>query len=63
MADEMNFRADMIMLTKDECEILLDWLEIHFIDDIRSDEGVNNMEWLSIMVSIYNKCKAVANNG
>lgn len=63
MADEMNNRADMIMLTKDECESLLDWLEIHFIDDIRNDTDADSMEWLSNMVSIYNKCKEVAEHG
>lgn len=62
MADEMNCRADMIMLTRDECESLLDWFEVHFIDGIRSDEDADNMEWLSNMVSVYNKCKAVSKN-
>ena len=59
MSEEKNCRADMILLTRDECESLLDWLEIHFIDDIRGDTDVDSMEWLSNMISIYNKCKAV----
>ena len=63
MADEMNCRADMILLTRDECESLLDWLEIHLIDDIREDTEIDNMEWLSNMMSIYHKCKAVSKDG
>lgn len=63
MADEQNCRADMIMLTRDECESLLDWLEIHLIDDIRGDDDIDSMEWLSNMMSIYNKCKAVSKSG
>lgn len=63
MAEEMNCKADMILFTRDECESLLDWLEIHLIDDIREDTDVDSMEWLSNMMSIYNKCKAVSKNG
>lgn len=63
MDDEQNCRADMIMLTRDECEALLDWFEIHLIDNIRNDEDVDNLEWLSSMMSIYNKCKAVSKDG
>lgn len=58
--EEMALRAkenQTVLLTKPEAESLLDWLECHLIDDIRSDEDVDNMGWLSNMMSIYNKCK------
>ena len=51
---------DGVNISLDEAESLLDWLEIHLIDDIRGDADVDSMEWLSNMMSIYNKCKAVA---
>ena len=63
---ELNLRAkenQTVLLTKPEAESLLDWLECHLIDDIRSDEDVDNMVWLSNMMSIYNKCKAIGENG
>lgn len=52
--------ADGVNITHDEAESLLDWLEIHLIDDIRGDTDVDSMEWLSNMMSIYNKCKGAA---
>ena len=51
----------MVNLTTDEADALLDWLETHLIGDIRADEDVDNMEWLTLMVSIYNKCRGVEN--
>lgn len=45
-----------IILTQDEAEALLDWLEIHFIDDIRKDDNVDSMEWLHNMMVIWRKC-------
>ena len=55
--------ADGVNITNAEAESLLDWLEIHLIDDIREDTDADSMEWLSNMISIYNKCKAVAKGG
>ena len=52
-----------ITITKDEAESLLDWLEIHLIDDIRDDTDCDSMEWLSNMMSIYNKCKEGTRDG
>lgn len=46
-----------IVITGDEAESLLDWLEIHLIDDIRNDEDVDSVEWLANMMSIWKKCK------
>lgn len=57
MADDAN---DGIALNRGEIESLLDWMECHLIQDIRDDEDIDSMEWLSNMMSIYNKCKAVS---
>lgn len=50
-------RTDMIFITAHEAESLLDWMDCHFIDDLRSDDDVDSMVWLGNMMSIYNKCK------
>lgn len=47
----------MVELTKDEAIGLVDLFEIHFFDCIRNDPTIDSMEWLSNMISIYNKCK------
>ena len=51
--------SDGIMLTNEEAESLLDWLELHFIDTVRTDTDVDSMEWLRNMTRIWEKCKGV----
>ena len=47
----------MIELTKEEAEVLVDFIELNIFDIIRNDEEIDNMAWLEAVVSIYKKCK------
>jgi len=48
---------EMIELTEAEVESLIDWIEIHFIQDLKEDEDADSLEWLANMMSIYRKCQ------
>ena len=50
-------RSNMITITMGEGESLLELLELHLIPIIREDTDIDSMEWLSNMISIYQKCK------
>lgn len=47
----------MIELTKEEAEVLTDLIELYLFDIIRKDDEIDNINWLAIMMSIYEKCK------
>lgn len=47
---------DEIKLTKGEAESLLDFLECHLIDCIRSDEECDNLVYVENLVRIWRKC-------
>lgn len=57
----LNAKGDGIWLDKFEAVCLLDWFEMGGLFDlIRQDTEIDRMEWLSAMMCIYAKCKAVA---
>ena len=47
----------MIELTKKETDVLIELIELNLFDIIRKDEEIDNINWLAIMMSIYEKCK------
>ena len=48
----------MIKITESEAETLVDLIESSIFDIIRDDTGIDNIEWLSDIMSVYSKCKA-----
>lgn len=48
----------MIEITKSEAEILTELIELSIFDIIRDDTGIDNVDWLSDIMSVYRKCKA-----
>ena len=57
----LGAKGDGIWLDKYEADCLRDWFEMGgLFDIIRQDPDVDSMEWLSAMMCIYAKCKAVA---
>ena len=57
----VSAKGDGIWLDKFEAVCLLDWFEMGGLFDlIRQDTEIDSMEWLSAMMCIYAKCKAVA---
>lgn len=57
----LGAKSDGIWLDKYEASCLRDWFEMGgLFDIIRQDPDVDSMEWLSAMMCIYAKCKAVA---
>ena len=56
----VSAKGDGIWLDKFEAVCLLDWFEMGGLFDlIRQDTEIDRMEWLSAMMCIYAKCKAV----
>ena len=49
--------SNEVVLTADEVESLLDWLETDLICDIRDNDEVDSLDWLANIMSIYKKCK------
>lgn len=57
----VSTKGDGIWLDKDEATVLLEWFNRgHLFEIIRNDPSVTSMDWLSTMMCIYAKCKAVA---
>ncbi len=48
----------MIKITESEAETLADLIESNIFDIIRDDADIDNIEWLSDIMSVYRKCKA-----
>ena len=48
----------MIELTKEEAEVLVELIELNLFDILRKDEEIDSIEWLTTIMSIYEKCKA-----
>ena len=46
----------MIELTENEAASLLDYLESHFIQNVRDNPEVDSMLWMDNMMSIWRKC-------
>lgn len=50
-----------LVLTFSQAENLVEFFELHFIDSIRNDEELDNMNYLTDMCDIYKKLKAHIN--
>lgn len=48
-----------ITITKQEAETLLDLFETNLLEIIREDTEIDGLEWLSNIMSIYDKCKKI----
>ncbi len=46
----------MIKITKSEAETLVDLIESYIFEIIREDTGIDSIQWLDNMMSIYRKC-------
>lgn len=46
----------MVELTESEASSLCDYLELHFIQNVRDDTDIDSMLWLDNMMSIWRKC-------
>ncbi len=46
----------MIEITKSEAETLVDLIEAYIFEIIREDTGIDSIQWLDNMMSIYRKC-------
>ena len=53
-------KMETVTITMGEAVSLFDYLEIHLLDDIRSDYDIDSMEWLHNMMNVWKKCKEVA---
>lgn len=49
----------IITLTKTQAENLLEFIDIYFINSIRDDEEVDNMDYLCDMCDVYKKLKDI----
>ena len=47
----------MIEITKSEAESLMEFIETNIFDIIRNDEYIDNINWLTNIMSVYMKCK------
>lgn len=52
----------IITLTKTQAENLLEFIDIYFINSIRDDEEVDNMDYLCDMCDVYKKLKDILEN-
>lgn len=48
----------MIELTKAEAEALKNHLEFYIIQEIKDDADYDSIDYLTILIHIYEKCKA-----
>lgn len=51
--------VEEITITKQEAETLLDLFETNLLEIIREDTEIDGLEWLSNIMSIYDKCKKI----
>ena len=47
-----------LTLTPDQAENLADFIDIHFLSEIRENEDIDNLEYVCDMCEIYRKLKA-----
>lgn len=47
----------MIEITIDEAKVLEEFIDLYFFDAIRRDPDIDNMNWVSTIVHIWEKCK------
>lgn len=48
----------MVDLTKDQCESMVDLIELNLLDIIRNDTEIDNIQWLVNVVDAYKIMKA-----
>lgn len=55
-----NEKTLPVELTKSQVENLIEFIELNFIDIIRKDEGIDNIEYVIDMMEALKKLRAVA---
>ena len=48
-------------LTKEECGVICEFIETYLFDIIRRDDGIDNIDWLVVVMGIYEKAKEKLN--
>ena len=51
-----------VELTREECIAIHDFIELNLFENIRNDNEIDNMNWLILMVGIYEKTKVENEN-
>lgn len=49
-----------VELTKSQCDNLRYFIEMHFFDEIRNDDDIDNMGWVWDISSAWNTFKKIA---
>lgn len=62
MTETKQNKENTIILSKSQIENLIDFFDFHFIDSIRKDDDVDNMEYICDMCYIYQSLKKQLNN-
>lgn len=51
-----------LLLTTEELYALHDFLSVDFIECIRRDEDIDNMDYIYNIISVYRRCDQIINN-
>ena len=49
----------MVFITKDECQSLINLIDCSLFDIIREDEDIDSLEWLANIMRIYDRAKSL----
>lgn len=50
----------MVGLTKSQCKNIVEFIEIHLIDSIRTDDEIDNIDWIEDMLNARNILREAA---
>ena len=48
-----------IEVTKDQCESVIDFIEMNLLDVIRQDDYIDNIDWVANILAVRNAMKRV----
>lgn len=48
-----------IEVTKDQCESVIDFIEMNLLDVIRQDDCIDNIDWVANILAVRNAMKRV----
>lgn len=48
-----------IEVTKDQCESVIDFIEMNLLDVIRQDDSIDNIDWVVNILAVRNAMKRV----
>ena len=55
--------ADNVTLTRDEAQCLFTHLDFYILEEVKNDPDYDNVQYLSSLVSVWQKCKPVWESG